>query len=79
MIERQGDGDIDTNPANRQWTTITTKAYKYDNNGSVVKELDALGYNAGTGSTVDEKINTGYGTEYTYNLAGKAVTALDPV
>ncbi|MGE5328496.1 MAG: RHS repeat-associated core domain-containing protein, partial [Deltaproteobacteria bacterium] len=52
---------------------------KYDSKGNVVKELDALGYNAGSGETVQAKIDSGYGTEYAYNLAGKVLTVLDPV
>ena len=61
------------------WAEVTAKAFKYDNTGSVVKELDALGYASGSGNTADEKILTGYGTEYTYNLAGKQVTVRDAV
>lgn len=61
------------------WITLTTKSYKYDNSGNVIKELDALGYDSGTGTTVNEKINSGYGTESAYNLAGKLVTVLDAV
>jgi YD repeat-containing protein len=68
---------------NNCWITqnvnLIQKAYKYDNNGNVIKELDGLGYEAGTGSDADTKINTGYGTTYTYNLANKVVTILDPV
>ncbi len=67
------------NPSTQQWETVNAKSYKYDSDGNVVKELDALGFDAGTGSTPEEKINTGYGTEYTYNLVGKVLTALDPV
>ncbi len=66
--------DTDTS----QWITITSKAYKYDNRGNKTKELDALGYDAGTGETAEEKINTGYGTEYVYNLANKLTETLDP-
>ena len=62
-----------------QWETIYTKAYKYDNSGNVIKELDAVGYDSGTGTTLDAKINSGYGTEYTYNLANLLVTQIDPV
>ena len=68
-------------PTNFGWTTqqvaILQKAYKYDANGNVIKELDALGYEAATDKTgIDTKINTGYGTEYTYNLANKQDTVL---
>ena len=62
-----------------QWVAINTKSYKYDSSGNTVKELDAMGYDSGSGSTMDDKINTGYGTEYTYNLAGNVATVLNPV
>jgi len=62
-----------------QWISYVYKAYKYDANGNMVKELDSLGYAAGTGSTVDAKINSGYGVEYTYNYASLILTMLDPV
>ena len=62
-----------------KWVTIIAKAYRYDNSGNVVKELDALGYDSGTGTSIDERINTGYGTVYTYNLAGIRSTVTDPV
>ena len=71
--------EIYLDPTTGNWTSYVEKAYKYDNGGNVSKELDALGYEAGTGTTVDQKINTGYGKEYTYNLAGKLITMLDPV
>ncbi|MGE5472860.1 MAG: S8 family serine peptidase [Ignavibacteriales bacterium] len=58
--------------------TTVAEAFKYDQKGNVTKELDALGYLVGTGTT-DEKIDTGYGTEYTYNLAGKVTKTRDPV
>jgi len=45
----------------------------------MAKELDALGYEAGTGSTVDDIINSGYGTQYTYDPANRVLTILDPV
>ena len=72
--------DTDTH----QWTTrqvrIVQEAYKYDNNGNPVKVLDGLGFEAATDKTgIDIQINTGYGTEYTYNLANKPITVLDPV
>ena len=60
------------------WVTVVTKAYKYDNNGNVLKELDALGYKSVSGSTVDNIINSGYAAEYTYNNANKLITVLDP-
>ncbi len=61
------------------WTEYVTRAVLYDNLGNIVKELDGCGYDAGTGSAAAEKIASGYGTEYTYNLAGKLVTTIDPV
>lgn len=71
--------DIYQQPTTNVWITINTKSYKYDAGGNVVKELDALGYKAGTGTTTVQKIDSGYGIEYTYNLADKLVTKLDPV
>ena len=61
------------------WKTVYAKAYKYDLNGNLLKELDALGIDSGTGSTLTERINTGYGTSYTYNDAGMLLTTLSPV
>ena len=61
------------------WITYVEKAYQYDNVGNVIKELDALGFAAGTGTTDDEKISTGYGTIKSYNLAGQMLTSNDPV
>lgn len=70
-------------PATGIWSdsnvSIVIAAYKYDNSGNVVKELNALGYEAGTGTDVNAMITSGYGTEYTYNLANRLVTVLDPV
>ncbi|MCX7923145.1 MAG: DUF6531 domain-containing protein [Clostridia bacterium] len=54
-------------PISKLWVAVTTNAYTYDKNSNVTKEQDALGY------------ELGYGTEYTYNLANKVVTVLDPV
>lgn len=71
--------DIYKDSVTNQWTTVISKSYKYDGNGNVIKELDALGYEAGTGTTIDDRINSGYGTEYTYNLADQVSTVLDPV
>ena len=62
-----------------QWVSYVTKAYKYDDSGNVVKELDALGYADGTGVTAGEIINSGYGVESVYNYANLLLTALDPV
>ncbi|MHB8126970.1 MAG: DUF6531 domain-containing protein, partial [Desulfitobacteriaceae bacterium] len=66
-------------PATNLWVELTSQACKYDNNGNILKELTALGYEAGTGVTVDDKIDSGYGTEYTYNNANKVITVLDPI
>ena len=71
-------------PSTKLWTaqpvTIVQKAYKYDSSGNLIKELDSLGYEAASDKTgVAARINTGYGTEYTYNLANKVITVLDPV
>jgi hypothetical protein len=38
--------------------------------------LDALGYDSGTGTTIEEKIKTGYGTVNTYNDAGQPRQAI---
>ena len=62
-----------------QLISFVSKAFQYDTNGNVTKELDALGYEYGTGSTIQQKINTGYGTEYTYNLNNQLISVLDPV
>lgn len=72
---------LSIDPASFKWistpVSIITKAYKYDNNGNVIKELDGEGYKYGVGTSVDDFINSGYGTEYQYNLANKVVTMLD--
>lgn len=60
-------------------TTYVSKAYKYDFNGNIIKELDGEGYAAGTGASADEKINSGYGTEYRYNLNNQQTIRLDAV
>jgi YD repeat-containing protein len=41
--------------------------------------LDALGYEYGIGTTISQKISTGYGTEYTYDLNNNVLSMLDPV
>ena len=69
--------DIYADPVTGQWVTLYSKAYKYDNSGNVIKELDAAGYDAGAGPTPDGKIDSGYGTEYTYDLTGKILTVTD--
>ena len=65
-------------PFTNQWVETTVAAYQYDINGNVIKSLDAEGYAFGTGATVDAKIASGYGTIFTYDLAGQLVTTLDP-
>lgn len=71
--------DIYKDPVTSTWQTVYALSFKYDSLGNKVKELDALGYDSGAGATIDEKILSGYGTEYTYNLAGRVVTVADPV
>ncbi|EPR08089.1 right-handed parallel beta-helix repeat-containing protein [Ruminiclostridium papyrosolvens] len=71
-------------PVTHEWVTqqvsIVQKAYQYDNNGNVTKELDGLGLESATDITsIDTQISTGYGTEYTYNLADKPITVKDAV
>ncbi len=61
------------------WKTIHAKVSKYDLNGNVIKTLDALGYESGTGGAIWEKINSGYGTENTYNAANLLIATLSPV
>lgn len=69
---------------------VVQKAYQYDSNGNVIKELDAFGYAAGVQATSnlqisenedikDYIIKAGYGTEYTYNKQNKLISILDPV
>ena len=57
--------------------SIVQKAYEYDFNGNVVKELDALDYEAASGNNVYEKIGNGIGTKYTYTPANNVETILD--
>ena len=71
-------------PSAKLWTaqpvTIVQSACKYDSSGNLIKELDSLGYEAASDKTgAAARINTGYGTEYTYNLANKVITVQDPV
>ena len=71
-------------PSTKLWTaqtvTIVQSACKYDSSGNLIKELDSLGYEAASDKTgAAARINTGYGTEYTYNLANKVIAVLDPV
>ncbi|PYG87269.1 RHS repeat-associated protein [Ruminiclostridium sufflavum DSM 19573] len=75
-------GEKRVDPTTFEWTTgqvnILQRAYKYDANGNVIKELDALGFEAATDKTgIDTQIDTGYGTEYTYNIANKLETVSD--
>lgn len=65
-------------PSTSLWVTINTRSYKYDVKGNVVKELDAMGYDGATGTTLTDKINSGDGTDYTYNLNDKVVSMTDP-
>ncbi|QTH45393.1 S8 family serine peptidase [Cohnella sp. LGH] len=60
-------------------TELVTRAYLYDENGNVVKELDGEGYLSGTGKTVQARIQSGYGTETTYNAANLPVSVKDAV
>lgn len=53
-------------PVTAQWVSFTAKAYSYDSNGNMTLEQDALG------------VEAVYGTQYTYNLAGKVTMVLDP-
>ncbi|MGB8451358.1 MAG: RHS repeat-associated core domain-containing protein, partial [Anaerocolumna sp.] len=71
--------DIYYDKAAGAWKTIHAKANGYDLNGNVIKTLDALGYESGTGEAIWEKINSGYGTEYAYNDANLLITTLSPV
>jgi RHS repeat-associated protein len=60
------------------WHEYYSKVYRYDNSGNISKELNALGYETASGNTLDEKILSGYGTEYAYNYQDKVTTMLDP-
>ena len=64
--------------ASLKWQDSVIKAYKYDNKGNMIKELDALGYAKGIGN-VDETISSGYGIEYKFNAMNKKTTVLYPV
>ncbi|MBD3920227.1 S8 family serine peptidase [Paenibacillus sp. PR3] len=61
------------------WTEAVTKAYQYDENGNVIKELDGEGYAFGVGKTIDARIQSGYGTTTRYNAANLPITVVDPV
>lgn len=71
--------DIYLDPVTNQWVILFTKAYKYDNSGNTIKELDAIGYEYGSGNTLEDKIESGYGIEYRYNLANVLESTIDPV
>ncbi|MFC5404398.1 S8 family serine peptidase, partial [Cohnella soli] len=75
--------DKNLNPTTFAWsdtpTERVTKAYAYDENGNIVKELDGEGYAAGTGASLSARIQSGYGTEMTYNAANLPVTVRDAV
>ncbi|QSX04825.1 S8 family serine peptidase [Sedimentibacter sp. zth1] len=58
-------------------TRVVIAAYEYDILGNITKKLDAMGFAAGTGTTDDEKIYTGYGTTNTYTLSGQLETTKD--
>jgi len=60
------------------WKSFVEQANAYDCMSNVTKTLDAMGYAAGTGNTIEQRIQSGYGTTYTYNLAGMVKTELDP-
>ncbi len=57
--------------------TAVVKAYKYDANGNVIKELSGEGYKFGVGTDEDSKIDSGYGTEYRYDLQNKLIWKRD--
>jgi len=61
----------------KSWKETITKAFKYDNSLNVIKELSGEGITAAEGSTLDEKINKGYGTETSYNLANQPISIRD--
>ncbi|MCM3134249.1 S8 family serine peptidase [Paenibacillus polysaccharolyticus] len=62
-----------------QWTEAVSRAYVYDENGNVIKELDGEGYKAGTGTNITGRAASGYGLIRTYNAANLVVTELDAV
>ncbi len=59
-------------------TSTVKKAYKYDKKGNKIKELDAIGFAHGSGESLYEKINSGYGREYEYDLNNQLIRVLDP-
>ncbi|MCZ8518602.1 MULTISPECIES: S8 family serine peptidase [Paenibacillus] len=62
-----------------RWGEKVSKAYQYDGNGKVTKELDGEGYKAGIGETIDAHIRSGYGKLYNNDLSGRIQTVIDPV
>lgn len=71
--------DVYINPETDNWERVNSLSYQYDSMGNTIKEVNALGYDFSSGTTMDEKILNGYGTVYAYNLIGKLVTVTDPV
>ena len=65
-------------PGATGFTEQVAAAYQYDASGNKIKELSGEGYAAGGGSP-EQKIASGYGTEYTYNGANQVVTMRDAV
>ncbi|USB32579.1 S8 family serine peptidase [Paenibacillus sp. YPG26] len=62
-----------------EWTEKVAKAYLYDENGNVTKELDGEGYAAGVGTTSAAKIQSGYGLINNYNAANLLASQLNPI
>ena len=58
-------------PEAQQWVQApveqVVKAYQYDAAGNLAKEVSGEAYAAAPGGTVEEKISSAQGTEYTYN------------
>ncbi|MCD9024089.1 S8 family serine peptidase [Cohnella silvisoli] len=83
QLEKETFTEKKVNPTTYAWvdtpTELVTKAYLYDANGNVIKELDGEGYLAGTGASNLARIQSGYGTETTYNAANLPVTQRDAV
>lgn len=57
---------------------IIEKAYKYDNSGNVIKEIDSLAYYDSNGDGIEEKINNSLGIEKTYDLNNNLTSVLYP-
>jgi|GEM_PF-641979 len=82
-IKRYNKSDADFNESTKY---IILEAYKYDENGNVLKKVDAEGYNkayddavASEGSVaVEDLIDSAYGVEYSYNLANGLETVKNP-